>query len=386
MKRTLEILTKLIAFDTTSSNSNLELIEYIKTFLTTLNIKNEVIYNDKKDKANIFATIGKSNQGGIVLSGHTDIVPTANQIWHSNPYTLTTKEKKLFGRGTADMKGFIACCLALAEKIHNKELSKPIHLAFSYDEELGCLGVCRMLDLIKNRDIKPEFCIVGEPTSMNLVTAHKGNTAFKVLCRGQEAHSSLSPLYQNAIYLALDFINELRDMQKTIEKDGFRDNDFDIPFSTIHTGTIKGGTARNIVPNLCEFNFEIRHIAQDDVNSYINHIFELAKNLTRTGEAKYGCAAIEIEKLFSYPGLNYNFFDNDIFSFAKENTQSTGNSKVAYGTEAGFFYETLKIPTIILGPGNIEQAHKPDEYIELEQLEKCFFFLNDLAFKYLNCK
>ena len=377
-KNSIEILKKLVSFDTTSFKSNLDLIKFIENYLNDLNIKSELIYDETKNKANLFTTIGPNLQGGIVLSGHTDVVPITKQNWTSDPFILTERDNKLFGRGSSDMKGFIAIVLSRVSAMVEKKLKKPIHLAFSYDEEIGCVGVHSLLDLIKKKSINPEFCIVGEPTSMEMVIGHKGKHAYDVKVDGLSCHSGQAPYGVNAINYASKLINYIEEINKEKSIKGPFDNEYEIPYSTLHTGLIKGGTILNIVPNLCQFEFEIRHLAEDDPLEIIKRIKQYTEELLiREMHNISPKTNIEINEKINYPGLNIS----ESISPVKQVKELLGNSshkKVIFGTEGGLFKRELNLPTIICGPGSIDQAHKPDEFISIQQIEKGGTFIDKL--------
>jgi acetylornithine deacetylase len=377
-KNSIEILKKLVSFDTTSFKSNLDLIKFIENYLNDLNIKSELIYDETKNKANLFTTIGPNLQGGIVLSGHTDVVPITKQNWTSDPFILTERDDKLFGRGSSDMKGFIAIVLSRVSAMVEKKLKKPIHLAFSYDEEIGCVGVHSLLDLIKKKSINPEFCIVGEPTSMEMVIGHKGKHAYDVKVDGLSCHSGQAPYGVNAINYASKLINYIEEINKEKSIKGPFDNEYEIPYSTLHTGLIKGGTILNIVPNLCQFEFEIRHLAEDDPLEIIQRIKQYTEELLIKEMHNISSKTnIEINEKINYPGLNIS----ESISPVKQVKELLGNSshkKVIFGTEGGLFKRELNLPTIICGPGSIDQAHKPDEFISIQQIEKGGTFIDKL--------
>ena len=377
-KNSIEILKKLISFDTTSFKSNLDLIKFIENYLNDLNIKSELIYDETKNKANLFTTIGPNLQGGIVLSGHTDVVPITKQNWTSDPFILTERDDKLFGRGSSDMKGFIAIVLSRVSAMVEKKLKKPIHLAFSYDEEIGCVGVHSLLDLIKKKSINPEFCIVGEPTSMEMVIGHKGKHAYDVKVDGLSCHSGQAPNGVNAINYASKLINYIEEINKEKSIKGPFDNDYEIPYSTLHTGLIKGGTILNIVPKLCQFEFEIRHLAEDDPLEIIQRIKQYTEELLIKEMHNISSTTnIEINEKINYPGLNIS----ESILPVKQVKELLGNSshkKVVFGTEGGLFKRELNLPTIICGPGSIDQAHKPDEFISIRQIEKGGTFIDKL--------
>ena len=377
-KNSIEILKKLVSFDTTSFKSNLDLIKFIENYLNDLNIKSELIYDETKNKANLFTTIGPNLQGGIVLSGHTDVVPITKQNWTSDPFILTERDDKLFGRGSSDMKGFIAIVLSRVSAMVEKKLKKPIHLAFSYDEEIGCVGVHSLLDLIKKKSINPEFCIVGEPTSMEMVIGHKGKHAYDVKVDGLSCHSGQAPNGVNAINYASKLINYIEEINKEKSIKGPFDNDYEIPYSTLHTGLIKGGTILNIVPKLCQFEFEIRHLAEDDPLEIIQRIKQYTEELLIKEMHNISSETnIEINEKINYPGLNISESISPVKQ-VKELLGKSSHKKVVFGTEGGLFKRELNLPTIICGPGSIDQAHKPDEFISIQQIEKGGTFIDKL--------
>ena len=377
-KNSIEILKKLVSFDTTSFKSNLDLIKFIENYLNDLNIKSELIYDETKNKANLFTTIGPNLQGGIVLSGHTDVVPITKQNWTSDPFILTERDDKLFGRGSSDMKGFIAIVLSRVSAMVEKKLKKPIHLAFSYDEEIGCVGVHSLLDLIKKKSINPEFCIVGEPTSMEMVIGHKGKHAYDVKVDGLSCHSGQAPNGVNAINYASKLINYIEEINKEKSIKGPFDNDYEIPYSTLHTGLIKGGTILNIVPKLCQFEFEIRHLEEDDPLEIIQRIKQYTEELLIKEMHNISSTTnIEINEKINYPGLNISESISPVKQ-VKELLGKSSHKKVVFGTEGGLFKRELNLPTIICGPGSIDQAHKPDEFISIQQIEKGGTFIDKL--------
>lgn len=371
-------MSKLISFATVSRDSNLELISFIQHYLQEAGFSSELTYNEEKTKANLFCIIGPAEKPGVMLSGHTDVVPVEGQNWTSDPFAMREHDNKLYGRGSCDMKGFIACVLSAVRSVDAGKLQTPLHLAFSYDEEIGCIGVRRLLDTLKSTNIKPKFCIVGEPTMMQPVIAHKGKTAARVHCHGIEGHSSLAPQSVNAIYLATDVINEIRSMQQKLIEHGIHDNDYDIPYTTLHVGTLKGGTALNIVPNYCTFDFEIRNLPDDKPLELINELKNIADRITAPLMSQHPGVKIDIEITNEYPALN-TLAQSEIVAFIRELTGANTVGKIAFGTEGGLFSRELSVETIVFGPGSIEQAHKPDEFISVDQMQRCDSFLSKLV-------
>ena len=381
-KKSLDLLKTLIGFDTTSFKSNLNLIKFIENYLNQYEIKSELVYDDTKNKANLFATIGPNSTGGIVLSGHTDVVPVGNQKWGTDPFQLIEKDQKLYGRGASDMKSFIALVLSRVPKIIEKKLSKPIHLAFSYDEEIGCVGVHGLLDLIEKKSIKPNFCIVGEPTSMEVVIGHKGKHAYSVKVDGLSCHSGQAPFGVNAINYASKLIAYIDELNKEKSINGPFDQDYEVPYTTLHTGLINGGTILNIVPNLCEFEFEIRNLATDDPLKLVNKIKDYTNQKLINDMHKVSSkTGIHFNEKNNYPALDISA-DIEPVKKIKELLNNQKHKKVVYGTEGGLFKNRFDIPTIVCGPGSIDQAHKPNEYISIEQIKKCSNFLDNLISSY----
>ncbi len=372
-----EILKDLIAFNTISANPNLDLMQYISNLLLEHGINSTLIKDDTGKKANLYASVGRSNLSGVMLSGHTDVVPVDGQDWTKPPFELTQENDKFYGRGTCDMKGFVACAIIAAINASKQTLTTPLHLAFSYDEEIGCVGVRSMIDMLAKSPIRPAMCIVGEPTSLTVATGHKGKVGMIAHCTGKEGHSALAPFALNALHLGCDFINILRDIQTDIEANGIRDTDYDVPYSTIHVGKFNGGIALNVVPNSCEVAFEIRNIAEDDPQMILDKIKQATVNIVRQARKKASEADIQIEIFNTYPGM-YTKNDSAVVSFVKSLTGANDTCKVAFGTEGGLFSKELGIPTVVCGPGSMEQGHKPDEYIEIDQLNRCDHMLAKL--------
>ncbi len=370
MTSSLTHLEKLIAFPSVSRDSNLDLIGYVKDVLSGLGIASILVHNEDGRKANLWATIGPADTPGVVLSGHTDVVPVEGQAWTSDPFHLTRRDGNLYGRGSADMKGFIACCLAMAERAVTAPLKSPIHFAFSYDEEIGCVGVRRLLDLLKDAPIRPRLCIVGEPTLMQAVTAHKGKLGFRVTAHGLEAHSSLAPIGVNAIYMAADLIAAIRTLQKDIAERGARDGDYEVAYTTLHVGKMQGGEVMNIVPNRCTFDFEIRYLPEENEHAIVNRIKAAAETVAASYRDVFAQARFEFMDLQSYPAMNTPV-DSEAVKFVHALTGGNSTGKITFGTEGGLFQKVLGTPAVVCGPGNIAVAHKPDEYVSEAQMAAC---------------
>jgi acetylornithine deacetylase len=369
-----EMVRRLVGYDTTSRGSNLALIEFVRDYLDSHGVASELVFDETGNKANLYAKLGPAGIGGIMLSGHTDVVPVDGQDWHSDPFTVLAKDGRLFGRGTADMKSFIAVVLALLPRLAARRLRIPLHLAFSYDEEVGCRGARRLIAAIADRPDRPRLCIVGEPTLMQPVTGHKGKRSFRCRVHGFECHSALAHLGVNAIEAAAELVALLKAMAQRRRDVGPFDPEYTPPYTTIQTGVIHGGTALNIVPKDCTFDFEFRLLPGDDPDAGIGELREFAENrLLPEMRAVRPEAAIEFEELSAFPGLD-TAEDAEITRLVAALTGANGTAKVSFGTEGGLF-QRAGIPTIVCGPGSIEQAHKPDEFIDLDQIAQCERFV-----------
>lgn len=375
IEKTTEILGALVGFDTVSRNSNLGAIGWIEAYLDGLGIAHERIPDATGTKANLWATVGASDAPGYILSGHTDVVPVDGQSWSNDPFRLTARDGKLYGRGACDMKGFVACCLAAVPAM--TALERPIHLAFSYDEEVGCLGVRDIIAYLDRKALKPAGCIVGEPTGMGVIVGHKGKRSFRVSVRGRTCHSSLAPEGVNAVEYAARLIAKIREIADRLARDGARDALYDVPFTTAHTGWVHGGTALNIVPDECSFAYEFRSIAADDPDALATEVEAYAKTVLEP-EMKTVApeAGFTFELISSFPGLD-TAPGTDLITLAKSLSGQTDHGKVAFGTEAGRFSHA-GIPSVVIGPGFIDQAHKADEFIAVSELAACGTFIERL--------
>jgi acetylornithine deacetylase len=371
------LLERLIGFATVSRDSNLELIAFIRDYLAEHGVECELFYNPERTKANLFATIGPRDRGGIVLSGHTDVVPVEGQAWTVDPFRLTEREGRLYGRGTADMKGFIACVLATVPALLERPLTMPVHLAFSYDEEVGCLGVRPMLAELEKRRHKPRLCLIGEPTELKPVLGHKGKLAMRCEVQGAACHSAYAPYGVNAIEYAARLIGKLGEIGAELARPERQDERFDPPFSTVQTGTIKGGRALNIVPAECEFDFEVRALPDFDARQVADELQSFADELLPQMRAVQADTGIRLKPLSAYPGLATSA-DSEAARLLALLSGSTEFGTVAFGTEGGLF-DQAGIPTVVCGPGSMDQGHKPDEFISLEQLAGCDAMLRRLA-------
>lgn len=375
------LIQALIGFDTTSRESNLALIEWVRAYLADYDIASELTFDDDKRKANLFATLpargGERNVGGIVISGHTDVVPVDGQPWDTPPFQASEIGERVYGRGVADMKSFIATALALVPEWRAQDLERPLHLAFSYDEEVGCIGVRRLLADLAQRDIAPAGCIIGEPTGMELVVAHKGRHSYRCRVRGHEAHSSLTPHGVNAVQIACEIVTYLTGIGRGFSEQGRFDGAYDVPYTTVHTGVIHGGTAVNIVPRECWFDFEVRHLPVDDPDDMIAEVKAYAERFLPAMHAVNPDTSITFERLSQTPGMEVEQ-DEEIVALAKTCSESSACGKVSFGTEGGLFHQA-SIPTVICGPGHMAQAHQPNEWVSIEQLERCERFMRRLS-------
>jgi acetylornithine deacetylase len=378
IQRSIEILDSLVGFDTTSRNSNLPLIDWVENFLRGCGVSYERIADQAGVKANIWATIGPADKPGYILSGHSDVVPVDGQSWASDPFRLSRRDGRLYGRGATDMKGYVACCLAAVPAMKARRLARPIHLAISYDEEVGCIGVQDIIARIKRGAVKPAGCFVGEPSLMAVIVGHKSKRSLRVTVRGHTAHSSLAPQGVNAVEYAARLIVKIRDISERLAREGARDPLYDVPFTTGHTGTVNGGTALNIVPESCTFEFEFRAIGADDVNALTEEVITYGRDVLEPAmKAVAPEAGIEFVDRSNFPGLNTSP-DAGVVALAKQLAGASDYAKVAYGTEAGRF-SAAGIPSVVIGPGSIDQAHKADEFIAESEVAKCVGFIDRLT-------
>ena len=373
-----ELLARLVGFATVSRDSNLELIGFIRDYLARHGVDSELIYNPQRTKANLFASIGPSDRGGVVLSGHTDVVPVDGQAWSVEPFVLSERQGRLYGRGTADMKGFIASVLAAVPGFTRRRLRLPLHLAFSYDEEVGCLGVRPMLERLRQRPHPPLLCLIGEPTELRPVLGHKGKLAMRCQVRGAACHSAYAPYGVNAIEYAARLIGKLGDIGNRLAQPEHHDPRFDPPYSTVQTGTIQGGRALNIVPAECQFDFEVRTLPGHDAQAVVDQLQDYADTeLVPQMQAVRADTGIDLHPLSAYPGLA-TAADSQAAELLALLSGSREFTTVAFGTEGGLFHEA-GVPTVVCGPGSMDQGHKPDEFISLAQLYACDALLQRLG-------
>ncbi|HTW75058.1 MAG TPA: acetylornithine deacetylase [Steroidobacteraceae bacterium] len=377
----LQILDRLIGFATVSREPNLALIEYVQDYLAACGVACRLYRDPVERKANLYASVGPADRGGVLLSGHTDVVPVDGQAWSCDPFRLQQRGERLFARGAADMKGFLACALRAAALAAARPLQLPLQLAFSYDEEVGCLGVRSLIDDMARWHERPRFCIVGEPTALRIAVGHKGKIALRARCHGRAAHSAYPHLGVNAIHLATDLVGRIRERQQRIERHGTHDPAYAVPYTTLHVGVIRGGAALNIVPEHCELEIEIRHLASDAPQRLVDELRADADAvLADPARADSPAAArgrIDLEVIQGYPGLETPA-DSAVVELTAALTGHRECTKMDFGSEAGLFSERVGVPTVVCGPGSIEQAHQPDEFIALDQLQRCDAMLDAL--------
>lgn len=374
-------LQSLVSFPSVSLTPNVDLISYVERALHACGIATtRFAAPDDPGRTNLLASVGPADRPGVLLSGHTDVVPVTGQPWSTPPFTLTEKDGRFYGRGTADMKGFVACALKAMQAASRRPLQRPLQLALSFDEEIGCVGVRHMLGAVTHHIRAPMLCIVGEPTLMRIGTGHKGKSAYRAVCCGQAGHSGLAPLFTNAIHMAADLVAALREMQHEIAETGPRDEGYAVPYTTVHVGTIQGGTALNIVPSECEVNFEIRNVLPDDPAEILQRVMQrLARRVQQ--EALDPAAPLpEVSLRNSYPSLHTAEDSEGVKLLSSLLPSDTPRTKVDYGSEGGLFQQRWQdTPVLVCGPGSITVAHKADEYVEASQLQACDRMLEGLV-------
>lgn len=371
-----QVLDRLVAFDTTSRNSNLELIDWVADYLERRGVESTLSHDDDGRKANLFATLGPEEDGGVVLSGHSDVVPVDGQPWDSDPFVVVEKEGRLYGRGTSDMKSFLAVALALVPEFLERGLARPVHLAFSYDEEVGCLGVHRLIAGMQARGLRPEVAVIGEPTGMAVVDAHKGVAAFRTAFRGVPAHSSATHIGVSAVHAAGRFVAFLDDLGDEYQGRGRPEPGFVPPCTTIQAGIIEGGTASNIIARDCLVDWHFRAVPGDDPAGIEARTGAFLDTLRRRMQARHGGCGITTETRARVPPLVPDPA-SPATRLALALTGANRTSQASFGTEAGIFQEQ-GLPAVVCGPGDIAQAHQPNEYIALAQVEACATFLRRL--------
>lgn len=375
--QSLALAQALVRMNTISANSNLELIDLAQSHLAALGVKSRITYNAERTKANLFATLGEGKPAGVIVSGHTDTVPWDGQEWSVDPLSAVVQNERLYGRGSADMKSFIAIALANAKRFLESDSPYAVHFAFSYEEEIGCFGVKELIADMRDANIKPLACIVGEPTSMVPAIAHKGVYRYKCCVRGKEAHSSLTPHSVNAIEMAARVVGKVRDMAEGFERSEPRYEGFDVPFSTASVGQFHGGIADNVVPRDAEFRYEFRDLPTADAKRMQADVLAYAASIEPAMKKVAPDAGFKFETICEIPSF-LGAADDPITLLAQRLAGEDRTTLVAFGTEAGLF-KNAGIPTVVCGPGSINQAHQPDEFVSLEQLARCELFMERLA-------
>ena len=375
--QSLALAQTLVRMNTVSENSNLQLIDLAQSHLAAIGVKSRITYNAERTKANLFATLGEGKPAGVIISGHTDTVPWDGQDWSVDPLSATVQHERLYGRGSADMKSFIAIALSNAKRFLESDSPFAVHFAFSYEEEIGCFGVKELIADMRDAGIKPLACIVGEPTSMVPAIAHKGVYRYKCCVRGKEAHSSLTPKSVNAIEMAARVIGKVRDMAEDFERSEPRYDGFDVPFSTASVGQFHGGIADNVVPRDAEFRYEFRDLPTADAKRMQADVLAYAASIEPAMKKVAPDAGFKFETICEIPSF-LGAASDPVTLLAQRLAGEDRTTLVAFGTEAGLF-KNAGIPTVVCGPGSIEQAHQPDEFVSLEQLARCELFMQRLA-------
>lgn len=371
--RAIEILTDLVSFDTISSNSNLDLMRYVEALLARRGVVAELLFDHDGRKANLFASVGPARPGGVILSGHSDVVPVADQHWTSDPFLLTQRGSRLYGRGAADMKAFLACSLAALEFAEPATFERPVHLAFSYDEEIGCLGAPQLIEHIRSRIALPAVAIVGEPSLMRIIASHKSVNIYQVKVTGVPAHSSSAHLGVSANAIAIELMALLLRIAGELTADEMHNNDFEPPFSTLTIGVMNGGTAANILAAEASFVFDLRSLPEHDPATILRPFLADIEAIRAT----YPAATVTFAPLAAVPPLA-RVPDSEAERLVRliggDNSDVVAGS---FGAEAGQFQQA-GFPTVICGPGSIDQAHQADEYIDIGEIEKCMRFMDKL--------
>lgn len=375
---TIEILDALIGFPSVSRDSNLDIVAWIEQFLSQHDVHCRRIPDKSGKKASLLATIGPSDRTGVVLSAHTDVVPVDGQNWTSPPFTATTRDNRIIGRGATDMKGFIACVLAHAPLFKSAAIQTPVHIALSYDEEVGCLGAPDLVDAVAALPSKPTLCIVGEPTGLNVVHAHKGKVAQRIIVTGRGGHSALPHRAANAVVAASRLVTQIGDLAAATSTSSKQDSAFDPPYTTIHVGSLHGGTALNLVPDRAVLEYEIRDIPRADVASLRKQIDLFIDEQRSDLKRQAPEADIVVEAISSYPSLMIAQDDAAVATVMRLANSHQPSGTVSFGTEAGI-YAKAGIPTVVCGPGDIGRAHKADEWIGIDELAQADAMMKRLA-------
>ncbi|WP_299350863.1 acetylornithine deacetylase [uncultured Shimia sp.] len=378
LDQTKSILSDLISFPTVSGDSNQALIQYATDLLRQSGAKVEIITAPCGTKANLFATMGPEIDGGILLSGHSDVVPVTDQVWSSDPFTMSERDGRLYGRGTCDMKGFIAACLAMAPQLSRRVKDRPLHFAFTYDEEVGCFGAQHLAQDLKDRNLTPGIAIIGEPTEMRIIEGHKGCYEYSTHFHGLEGHGSAPDLGVNAVEYATRYVMRLLELKRALPGMAPTNSPFEPPWTTVNVGAVHGGVAHNVIASAARVDWEMRPVQESDANHVKETLHELCRDeLLPQMQAVHPEAAIDLETIGEVAGL-VPTDNNQARKIASELTGANGADLVAFGTEAGIF-QALGTDVVVCGPGSIEQAHKADEYLSIDQLSQCLVMLNKLG-------
>lgn len=370
LDKTISVLTDLIGYPSISSESNVDIINYLSDKIKSLGGKIDIIKTSDNKQANIFATIGPEIDGGIVLSGHTDVVPAKELNWNSDPFKLTRKDDLLYGRGSCDMKGFIASTIVAAEILKNKNLNYPVHFSFTYDEEIGCFGARHLIKELKKYKYKPSIVIIGEPTNMEIIEAHKGDCEYTTCFHGIEGHASNPEKGLSAIQYGSLFTNKLFEIGNELKRRAPSDSPFNPPWTTVQVGKIEGGVAHNVIAGQCSIDWEMRPINEEDKNFVKNNLLKYCQNkLLPEMQSKFAEAKIETETIGEIPGLIPQK-DNQARVIMQDLLQSNSTGVISFGTEAGIFQE-MNMDVVVCGPGSIDQAHKANEFVSISELDKC---------------
>ncbi len=371
-------LGALIGYDSVSSRSNRALIDYAAETLAKLGAEITILPNEEGTKANLIARFGPADVPGVVLSGHTDVVPANEETWVTPPFNADERNGRIYGRGACDMKGFDACVLAAADAFAKADLKRPVYICFSYDEEVGCLGAPAVARWLAELDVPPELAIIGEPSEMKLITGQKGKIAMRARVKGTSGHSSFAPEHVNAVEYAALIISTIAKRAERYQQDGPFDKDFTVPHATMLTTMISGGVATNVTPGNCSFTFELRSISGMDAEGDMQALLDgIDTDITAKMTARSETCGVTWERIFAYPAMGDARGTVGFERYAHLMTEWGG--KVSYGSEGGVFETMGQIPAIIIGPGSIKQAHKPNEFIDIEQIEQCLSFLDDLT-------
>ncbi len=374
------MLGTLVGFPTVSANSNLDMISFLAEVLENAKGRVHMYHDETGNKANLFATIGPEEEGGIVLAGHSDVVPVTDQAWTTDPFQMKKEYGRLFGRGTCDMKGFIAAAVTMAPEFTRFAERRPIHFAFTYDEEVGCFGAQALVECLKQQGVNPKAAIVGEPTSMRVIDGHKGCYEYSAHFCGKGGHGSLPDMGVNAVEYAAQYVHELVNIKKQLENRAPENSLYDPPWTTINTGRFNGGIARNVIPEQASVEWEMRPVCEEDavfVKSRLQQFCD--RNLLPKMRAVCPQARIDLEVVSEIEDFE-PVEQNEAKNILAELTGSHESDLVSFGTEAGI-YQSMGMNVAVCGPGSIDQAHKPDEYVTIEQMESCLKMLEGLARK-----